>query len=85
MRLSTMRIYLAAVAAVAVSYAASSAMAGTIADWTFETSIPSTAGPYSPEVGAGSATGSHAAASTYSSPAGNGSAAFVQLKPVADW
>lgn len=49
-------------------------MAGTIASWTFETSQPTTAGPLSPEVGSGSATGSHASASTYSSPAGNGSA-----------
>jgi len=48
--------------------------AQTIADWTFETTIPSAAGPYSPEVGAGSASGSHALGTTvYSSPAGNGS------------
>ena len=45
----------------------------TIADWTFETSVPATAGPFSPETGAGTALGSHAGASTYSSPAGNGS------------
>ncbi len=44
----------------------------TIADWTFETSQPTTAGPYSPEVGAGSASGS--GLNVYSSPAGNGSA-----------
>jgi hypothetical protein len=69
-----MRIHLAAVAAVAVSYAASSAMAGTIANWTFETSIPLTAGPHAAEVGSGAATGVHAGAATYSSPAGNGSA-----------
>jgi hypothetical protein len=49
-------------------------MAGTIATWTFETTAPTTAGPLAPEVGAGSATGSHVGASTYSSPAGNGSA-----------
>ena len=52
-------------------------MAGTIADWTFETLPASpaviTAGPYAAEVGAGTATGSHAAVSTYSTPAGNGS------------
>ena len=50
----------------------------TIADWTFETSQPgltgSNAGPYSPEMGSGTATGHHASNSTvYSSPAGNGS------------
>jgi fibronectin-binding autotransporter adhesin len=46
----------------------------TIADWTFETSVPTTAGPYSPEVGSGTASGFHAsAAAVYSSPAGNGS------------
>jgi hypothetical protein len=47
--------------------------AGVIADWTFETSQPSTAGPFSPEIGSGSASGSHAGASVYSTPAGNGS------------
>jgi autotransporter-associated beta strand protein len=47
-----------------------------ITQWTFETSIPATAGPFSPEtgVGLGAATGFHAGATTYSSPAGNGSA-----------
>jgi len=48
--------------------------AQTIADWTFETSAPTTAGPFTPEIGSGSATGSHAGAAVYSSPAGNGSA-----------
>jgi len=55
----------------------------TLADWTFETSLPSgtgqNSGSYNPESGIESATatatGSHASASTaYSSPAGNGSA-----------
>ncbi len=50
------------------------ATATTVADWTFETSAHTTAGPVSPEVGAGSASGSHAGAAVYSSPAGNGSA-----------
>jgi hypothetical protein len=44
-----------------------------VADWTFETSVPTTAGPFSPETGAGSATGFHAASTVYSNPAGNGS------------
>jgi PEP-CTERM motif len=49
--------------------------AQTIAQWTFESlTSPYSAGPYSPEVGTGSASGSHAGAAVYSSPAGNGSA-----------
>jgi hypothetical protein len=51
----------------------STAGATVIADWTFETSQPATAGPFSPEIGAGSASGSHVGVSTYSTPAGNGS------------
>ena len=47
--------------------------ADTIAAWTFETSIPATAGPFTAEVGSGSASGYHAGAAVYSSPAGNGS------------
>ena len=61
-------------AALGVGGLADFAAASTIASWTFETSIPATAGPFSPEVGAGSASGSHAGAAVYSSPAGNGSA-----------
>ena len=58
----------------AILAVASSASATTIATWTFETSVPTTAGPFSPEVGAGSAIGSHASSATvYSSPSGNGS------------
>jgi hypothetical protein len=45
----------------------------TIAQWTFESSVPTTSGSYSPEVGSGSASGLHAGTTTYSSPAGNGS------------
>ncbi|HEY3900569.1 MAG TPA: PEP-CTERM sorting domain-containing protein [Chthoniobacter sp.] len=59
------------IALVVLSHAA--AKADTIADWTFETSLPTTAGPFSPEVGSGSASGSHVGATVYSSPAGNGS------------
>ncbi len=47
------------------------AKADTIADWTFETSLPSGTGPYSPEVGSGSATA--VGLGTISNPAGNGS------------
>lgn len=51
------------------------AQAGTIAKWTFETSVPTTAGPLTPEVGSGSATAVHVDATTsYTNPSGNGSA-----------
>lgn len=50
------------------------AFADTLAQWTFETSVPTTAGPIAPEVGSGSALGFHAGATTYSNPVGNGSA-----------
>lgn len=52
---------------------ASILQAQTVAKWTFETSIPLTAGPFSPEIGSGSALGSHTGVAAYSSPAGNGS------------
>lgn len=53
--------------------------AQTIADWTFETSQPQVvtnfAGPYSPEIGSGSAYGVHSyPAVVFNSPVGNGSA-----------
>jgi hypothetical protein len=49
--------------------------ASVIANWTFESSVPNTAGPVAAEVGSGFASGSHAnAAAVYSNPAGNGSA-----------
>jgi hypothetical protein len=50
-----------------------SLQADILGDWTFETSQPVTAGPFSPENGSGSALGFHAGAAVYSSPAGNGS------------
>jgi len=69
----------------AVLLSASSIFAATIADWTFETSQPGVVDlPASPgagiwitniaaESGSGTASGLHAASSTYSSPVGNGS------------
>ena len=52
------------------------ASAATIASWTFETSVPMTAGPHAPEGGAGLATGVHSTGvTTHTSPSGNGSAA----------
>jgi PEP-CTERM motif len=59
--------------ALVVCFLTSLAHATTIADWTFETSQPTTAGPISPETGAGAGSGSHAGTAAYSSPAGNGS------------
>ena len=38
--------------------------AAILATWTFETSVPTTAGPLSPEVGTGAGLGFHAGAST---------------------
>lgn len=61
-------------AVVLAATSAGSASAANIATWTFETSVPTTAGPLAPEVGAGSATGFHSGSSTYSNPVGNGSA-----------
>lgn len=52
---------------------ATMAQADIIADWTFETSLPTTAGPVAPEVGSGAASVSVANSPAYSSPAGNGS------------
>lgn len=43
----------------------------TLAKWTFETSVPTTGGPFSPEVGTGTATSN--VGGTFSNPAGNGS------------
>lgn len=55
--------------------------AATIAQWTFESSIPSSGtntqtslSGIAPEVGSGSASGVHASAAAWSSPSGNGSA-----------
>jgi hypothetical protein len=68
--------YFSLAACVAVLSTASSASAGIISQWTFETSQPLTAGPFTAENGTapGQALGSHAGASAYSTPAGNGSA-----------
>lgn len=52
----------------------SAAQADTVAMWTFESSVPTTAGPHAAEVGSGTALGFHAGATTYSNPVGNGSA-----------
>ncbi len=68
----------AAVAAVVVGVAAGAVRADTLADWTFETSQPATAGPFVAEsglnAGGSNASGFHVGAAVYSSPAGNGSA-----------
>ncbi len=47
---------------------------GVLAKWTFETSLPATAGPHAAEEGSGDATGLHVLGGTvYSNPVGNGS------------
>lgn len=66
-------------ASAVAALAASSANADIIAQWTFETSIPATAGPFAAEGGAlaasSFASGLHASSATvYSNPVGNGSA-----------
>lgn len=67
--------WIATAAMVAIIGLVSGAHAQVTTQWTFETSLPATAGPFSPEIGGpGAATGSHAGAAVYSSPAGNGSA-----------
>lgn len=74
MRLMTVRKLFGTAATIAVLALSSGAFASTIATWTFETSIPVTAGPHAAEVGTGSALGSHSNAGVvYSNPSGNGS------------
>ncbi len=68
MRLVKMSFVVAAALAASCGFA----RAAVIAQWTFETSAPTTAGPFAAEVGVGLALGSHASASVYTSPAGNG-------------
>jgi hypothetical protein len=48
--------------------------AATIANWTFEASIPTTAGPLAPESGSGTGTSVHVTPNSFSNPSGNGSA-----------
>ena len=68
MKLKTLICILATVATVP-------AHAITISQWTFETSLPTNAGPISPEIGTGTATAFHSdSAAVYSNPTGNGSA-----------
>lgn len=65
--------------AVALAFASVAKAQTTVVSWTFETSLPATAGPFLAEGGlqantAGTAaSGVHAGTSTYSNPAGNGS------------
>lgn len=63
------------IVSLAIVAALSTSAFAQIAGWTFETSIPTTAGPHAAEIGSGVATGFHANASAvYSNPVGNGSA-----------
>lgn len=74
MILSSWFKHTAALAAVAIFCTAAYADNDPFTTWTFETSIPITAGPHAAELGTGSALGFHAGATVYSNPAGNGSA-----------
>lgn len=69
----TSRTLLCASASLGFAFAGA-ANAAVLTQWTFETSLPTTAGPHAAEVGTGNASGLHAGASTYSNPAGNGTA-----------
>ncbi|MFO0839549.1 MAG: PEP-CTERM sorting domain-containing protein [Phycisphaerae bacterium] len=65
---------LRAAATLTAGWCVAFASASNIATWTFETTIPATAGPHAAELGSGSATGFHSdASSVYSNPSGNGS------------
>jgi len=73
-----MKKSLAIVLGCSLSFVAATAQADTLANWTFETSLPTTSGGHLAEAGLNAGTsqayGSHASSSTvYSNPAGNGS------------
>jgi hypothetical protein len=65
-------LYLTAVVILSIAQISKAGLS-TNALWTFETSVPNTAGPYNPEIGTGSALGHHAGTATYSTPTGDGS------------
>ncbi len=60
-------------AIVIASLFAINARASIITQWTFETSVPATAGPIAAETGTGTGTAFHANTTVYSNPVGNGS------------
>jgi len=72
-----MKNLISVVAFAAIAATANAGSAVDLALWTFETSVPTTAGPHVAESGLFAATsdalGFHAGATTYSNPAGNGS------------
>jgi len=73
--LLSLTLLAAGLAPVFIQSASAVVVIPTLDVWTFETSAPTTAGSFNPEIGAGSASGFHASgAAVYSSPAGNGSA-----------
>jgi hypothetical protein len=61
-------------ATIGVCFGGNAVQAATIANWTFETSIPTTAGPLAPESGSGTGTSVHVTPNSFSNPSGNGSA-----------
>ncbi len=56
-----------------LSLTAITAWADTIADWTFESTTPTTSGPLSPEIGTGTGTAFHASSGAFFGAVGNGS------------
>ena len=62
------------VATAVFCFCANAIQAATIANWTFETSIPTSSGPLAPESGSGTGTSVHATPNSFSNPSGNGSA-----------
>jgi large repetitive protein len=61
------------IAAVCLAGFSTASRAGTIARWTFENNPPSSSGPISADVGAGTGTAVHAVPDNFSNPSGNGS------------
>lgn len=73
--MKTSKLCLTFLVALAVLSMAATSYATLIADWTFDITKPTTAGPILAETGSGTGTASHAStgAATYSAPVGNGS------------
>lgn len=75
LRLRNRMVAAAVAAGFGIFGVAQQADATVLGGWTFETSVPTTAGPHAAEEGTGSALASHASTATvYSNPVGNGSA-----------
>lgn len=71
-----MNMKLTVIGIAAIAALASASQAAVLANWTFETSLPATSGPFAAELGvnAASSFASGTTGGTYSNPVGNGSA-----------